>query len=98
MKISVNDVELYTLSDTQKKVLEDEIATEMLDQDLKRRLQWVLTHKYEQTFEALKFEWIPKLEANGIESIPLDDDAFASLVFAQPNYKNRSTRDAEAQQ
>ena len=28
--------------------------------------------------------------------IPTDEDTFAQLVFAQPNYKSRSQREAEA--
>jgi len=95
MKISVNDVELYTLSDTQKQVIENEIPSEILQQDLERRLQWVLIHKYERCFDRLKKEWDSKLEANGETTIPLDKDAYATLVFDQPNYKNRSKRDAE---
>jgi len=98
MKISVNDVELFTLSDTQKNVLKNEIATEIFDADMKRRVQYILTHKYEQCFKKLKNEWDIKLPANGVETIPTDVDAYAELVFEQPNYKDRSTRDAEAAQ
>jgi len=96
MKISVNDVELYTLTDLQKQVIENDIPSEILQEDLERRLQWVLIHKYERCFDRLKKEWDSKLEANGETSIPLDKDAYAALVFDQPNYKNRSARDAES--
>ena len=95
MKISVNDQELYTLSDTQKQVIMNEIPEDIFDADMKRRLQWVLTHKYEQCFKALKAEWDTKLPANGITMVPTDPDAYAQLVFAHPKYKNRSARDAE---
>lgn len=97
MKISVDDIELYSLSVTQKKVIENDIPTEIFDGDMKRRLEWVLTHKYEQCFKRLKDEWEPKLKTLGVSSIPLDNDAFAELVFARAEYKNRSTRDAEAE-
>ena len=96
MKISVNDVELYTLTDLQKQVIENDIPSEILQEDLERRLNWVLMHKYERCFDRLKKEWDSKLEANGETSIPLDKDAYATLVFAQPNYRDRSTRDAES--
>ena len=95
MKISVNDVELYTLTDLQKQVIENDIPSEILQEDLERRLQWVLIHKYERCFDRLKKEWDSKLEANGETSIPLDKDAYATLVFDQPNYKDRSARDAK---
>lgn len=93
MKISVNDEHLFTLSDTQKQVIKDKIPADIFDADMKRRLQWVLTHKYEECFKALKAEWDPKLAANGVTMIPTDPDAYAQLVFAQPNYKDRAARE-----
>lgn len=96
MKVSVNDQPLFTLSDIQKKVIQNEIPLEIFDADMNRRLQWVLMHKYEECFKALKSEWDPKLKANGISMIPTDEDAYAELVFAQPNYKNRSMRDSSS--
>jgi hypothetical protein len=94
MKVSVNDQELFTLSDTQKQVIKHEIPSEIFDADMNRRLQWILMHKYEECFKTLKAEWDPKLAANGVQMIPTDPDAYAQLVFAQPNYKDRSTREA----
>lgn len=95
MKISVDDIELYTLTETQKNVIKDYLPTEIFDADLKRRLQWVLMHLYECSYVDLKAIWEPKLAARGVQSIPTDKDAFAQLVFSQPDYKNRSQRDAE---
>jgi hypothetical protein len=95
MKISVDDQELYTLSETQKKVIKNDIHSDIFDEDMKRRLHWVLNHKYERCHERLKAEWEPKLIENGVQSIPLDKEAFAELVFSQPNYKNRSERENE---
>ncbi len=96
MKISVNDVELFTLSDTQKQVISNDINVDMLESDLQRRLQYILMHKYEQCFKRLKEEWDIKLVTNGVESVPTDPDAYAALVFSQPNYKDRNARDLEA--
>lgn len=95
MKISVNDQELFTLSETQKKVIKNDIPSDVFDEDMNRRVQWVLMHKYENCFKRLKQEWDSKLAANGVSMIPTDPDAYAQLVFAQPNYKDRSARDAE---
>ncbi len=94
MKISVNDEHLFTISEVQKAVIANDIQEEILEEDLKRRVAYVITHKYEQCFERLKKEWEPKLAALGVESIPTNKDAFAQLVFSQPSYKNRSQRDA----
>ena len=96
MKISVNDVELFTLTDIQKNVIKNDISSEIFDADMARRLQYILTHKYERCFDRLKKEWEPKLVANGVESIPTDKDALAQLIFSQPNYRNRSAREEEA--
>lgn len=93
MKISVDDVELFTLSDIQKNVIQNDITTEEFDADMKRRLQYVLVHKYERCFERMKKEWEPKLIENGVTMIPTDKNAFAQLVFSQTNYQNRSQRE-----
>lgn len=96
MKIDVDGVEVLTLSDTQKNVIKNEIPTAIFDADMKRRVDYILTHKYEQCFKRLKAEWDVKLEALGVQSIPTNKDEYAVLVFAQDSYKDRSTRDAEA--
>lgn len=95
MKISVNDVELFTLTEIQKQVIQNEVQAEIFEDDMKRRLQWVLMHKYEECFKSLKAEWDSKLASNGVSLIPTDPESYAALVFEQPNYKNRSQRDAE---
>ena len=94
MKISVDNQELFTLSETQKKVIKNDILEEIFDDDMKRRLQHILTHKYEECFKRLRNEWEPKLRFAGVEMIPTDPDAFAELVFARPDYKNRSQRES----
>jgi hypothetical protein len=95
MKISVDDQELFRLSSTQKKVIQNDIQSEIFDEDMKRRLHHVLMHKYEQCFERLKKEWEPKLKSYGVEMFPSNEDAFAEMVFARPEYKNRSQRESE---
>ena len=97
MKISVDDKELYTLSETKKNVIKNDINADDFDADMKRRLDWVLNHKYEQCFKRLKNEWDMKLPALGVETIPTDPDAYAELVFARPEYKDRKARDLEAE-
>jgi len=93
MKISVNDKELYTLTDIQKQVIQNDVPLDIFEEDMKRRLQWVLMHKYEVCFKDLKEIWDQKLIANGVSMVPTDPDEYAKLVFSQPNYKNRSARE-----
>ena len=93
MKISVDDQELFSLSETQKKVIMNDIPEEIFENDMKRRLHYILTHKYEECFKRLKNEWEPKLKDAGIEMIPTNPETFAELVFSRPEYKNRSQRE-----
>jgi len=95
MKISVNNEHLFELTETQKKVICNDIPKTILEDDLKRRLQWILMHKYERCFARLKAEWEPKLAAR-MDSVPTNPDAFAQLVFSQPDYKCRHAREEEA--
>ena len=95
MKISVNDSEVFTLSETQKKVIKNEIADDIFESDMKRRLRYILEHKYKQCFARLKQEWEPKLKANGVTMVPTDDAELAELIFNQPDYKNATQRQLE---
>jgi len=94
MKVSVNGVDLFELSETQKKVICDHVATEIFDEDMKRRLQWVIGHLYEQSFLELRKRWEPIISTR-VPNVPSNWDDYAKLVFAQPEYKDRSVRAAE---
>lgn len=94
MKIAVDGVDLFELNETQKKVLKNDIHEDEFEADMKRRLQYILMHKYERCFERLKKEWEPKLKDLGVKSIPLDNDEFAELVFAQASYKDKKSRES----
>ncbi len=101
MKISVNDKEIFTLSENQKKVIQNDIPSEIFEEDMKRRLKWVLLEeKYSKCFERLVKEWCTidesgtsKLAKLGVSSIPTNPDSLAELIFSQPSYKNRSQRE-----
>lgn len=95
MKISVDNQELFTLSETQKNVIKNDIHSDIFDEDMKRRLNYILMHKYNRCFERLKKEWDQKLKDNGVQMIPVDEEQYAQLVFSQPNYKNRKMREEE---
>jgi hypothetical protein len=97
MKIKVDNEEILELSETQKKVIKNDIHEDEFDADMKRRVAWVLTHKYEQCFDRLKKEWEPKLTSKGAAMLPTDRDAFAQLVFSQPEYKGRKEKEMTEQ-
>lgn len=97
MKISVDDQELFSLSETQKAVIKSEIPHDEFDSDMKRRIQWVLTHKYERCLERLKKEWEPALKER-YAMVPSGDDAIAQLICSQFDYKCGYTKRIEAEQ
>lgn len=95
MKVQVDGVDVFELSETQKKVLRSEIADDIFDADMKRRLHWVLMHKYENTFARFRRDWEAILIAEGATSLPTDKDEFANLVFANKNYKSRQQKEQD---
>lgn len=92
MKIKVDEEEIFELIPIRKQVICYDIMEDEVDEDLKRRVKYIISHKYERCMDRLKKEWIPKLQAKGEKSIPLDDDELAAFIFNQPDYKNRSAR------
>jgi len=94
MKISVDGKEIFVLSDVQKKVLANDINSDILFDDICRRLKWVIMHKYEQSFKRLKNEWDQKLPDNDVYMVPTDKDQYALLVFSQYNYTDAKSRSA----
>jgi hypothetical protein len=92
MEIKVNDKIVLTLTDTQIKVLCDQIFTENITEDIERRVAWSIQHAYEETFARLKAEWDIKLHQLGFDLIPTDKDKYAQLIFSQPSYKTLSER------
>jgi hypothetical protein len=96
MKISIDDQEIFTLTETQKRVIQNDIPSEIFEEDMKRRLKWVLfDEKYARCMQRLRKEWEPVFKAEGAISLPTSDDEFAELVFTHQDYKDRSTRNAE---
>lgn len=94
MKINVDGKEIFSLSETQKKVIKNDIHEDKFDSDMQERLKWVLKHKYERCFERLKTEWSSKLQQR-YKSVPTDPDELADLIFSQPDYKSRKQRESQ---
>lgn len=94
MKIKIDDNIVYELSETMKNVIKNDIECEIFEEDMKRRVHWVLSHKYEQCMKRLRQEWEQKLKER-YDSIPTSDDALAELIFSQVDYKNKSKRNIE---
>ena len=95
MKFLVDDVEVFSLTETQKKIIANDINVDKVDDDIKGRVKYIVKHKCDQCFARLKKEWEPKLKESGVKSIPLDEDEFAQLVFQQSDYQDRKKREEE---
>lgn len=94
MKIQVNGKTVHELNETQKKVIKNDINSDIFESDMERRAKWVIEHKYERCMARLKEEWEPKLR-NRVSSIPTNLDELAELIFSQKDYKSKSERDYE---
>jgi len=95
MKFKIDDKEVFDLNETKKKVICNDISSGEIDEDLERRVKYIVEHKYERCMKRLKEEWEPKLKEAGVKSIPLDDDELAELIFGQDTYKDKKTRAEE---
>ena len=74
MKVKVNEDEILELNEVQKKVICNDINEDEFEADIKRRLQYILMHKYEQCFKRLKSEWDQKLQGR-VDAVPINPDA-----------------------
>jgi len=96
MKISVDGLDLFELKEWEKKVILNDIPSALFEDDMKRRLEYILKHKCERCYARLEAEWLPKLRADPkVTSIPADKEAFVAFVTARPDYKDRSARDLQ---
>lgn len=93
MKIEVNDEAVYVLSPVQERIICHDINADEFDEDVRRRVAYIVQHKLEQCLKRMRAEWEPKLKARGVEAIPTNDEAFAQLVFSQEDYADRRKRE-----
>lgn len=95
MKIQIDGKTVLELSETKKKVIKCDIPDEIFQEDMERRVNYIIQHKYEQCFKRMKEEWDQKLKGR-VDSVPTDPDKYAELIFSQPEYRSRSQREQEA--
>lgn len=94
MKIKINEEVVYELDSLKKKIICNDIMEDIFDEDMKRRVRWVIEQKVEGCMRRLKEEWMPKLQKR-MDLIPSKDEKIAQLIFSQPDYKCRKTRELE---
>ena len=91
MKISVDGVELLTLTETQKKVFQHTMHKETYEASLKGLIRHVVENKFNRCFMRLENEWGPELLKER-DSLPLNKERYAEEIFKHPKYKNRSAK------
>lgn len=95
MKIYIDDLELFEITNTDRLLLEHDIIN--VDDEIKRRLEYIIKHKVDQCYSRLKSEWDKKFESDvNVASIPTKRDNYVALVVSHHDYKNRAQRDAES--
>jgi len=90
--VKVNDEVLFELTDLQKKVIMNDIPTEIFEDDIKRRLKDAIMHRYKKSLARLKRDWEPILSER-VAEMPLDPEAFVALIKSQPDYKDKYNRE-----
>jgi hypothetical protein len=94
MQIKVDNDTVYEVDDFKKKVICNDIMEDAFDEDIRRRVRYIIEHKFERCLDRLKDEWIPKLKGR-VTHIPTDDAQLALLIFAQEDYKDRKLREED---
>jgi len=92
MEIKIDDQVIVKFNETQMKIFKHDISEDILYEDLARRIAYILSEKYKEIVKRLRKEWEQKFKAQGIDSIPLDDEKFCELVFANNQYQDKKTR------
>jgi len=82
------------LNETDINLLRSEIKDDVLYEDIKRRLEWVIKHKIDVIEQDLKKYWLQKMMDDPfVSSIPADRTQFFDLVFKHPEFKFASQKD-----
>ena len=96
MKIILDNEDVMDLEIWEQNVIKNDIPSDVFKEDIKRRIKWVITHKFDQCFNRLEQEWLPKLrEDPRIESIPSNKQGFCEMIFSRADYKDKKTRDQD---
>ena len=82
-----------TINDTDQKIMKNDLL------DLDTWVQDAVIGKKNNTWKRFQSEWTKKLmdDESFTDAIPSNKTDFVNLVLARPDYKDRATRDAEAQ-
>ncbi len=94
--IKKDNTEIFQISDVDLKLMADELVD--VEDEINRRIQWVIEHKCEQVYKRFRQQWEGKLKSENVETIPMQKEAFVNLITVRADYKNRAQREAEEAQ
>lgn len=97
MKIKYEDQDIIEISEIDRLVLENDLISEDIEEDMLRRIKYVITHKIKQCEKRLMDEWVPELLNDPtVDTLPADRDMLIRKILNMPNYKNKKQRDASS--
>lgn len=93
MKIKIDNKILKELSDTDVKVLSNDLL------DIGDWILKAIEGKVNKCKKRFIQEWYPRLMKDpNVDNIPANEEDFIELVISRPNYKNRKQRDKESEE
>jgi hypothetical protein len=81
MKITINGKKVCELSEIQKKVIQNDIHTEIFEADMIRRLNWTIEHPCQRCYDRFKKSWYETIKNNGAKSACTEKMALAAEFF-----------------
>jgi hypothetical protein len=95
MKVKIDDEVIFEITDVDFGLISDYVKDPI--PDIKRRLEWVISHLCEVHYKKFHEEWLQKFENDpSILNVPVKREDFCRMVFKHPSYKNRKEREAIA--
>lgn len=94
--VQFNGQNVYSLSPEDLFLLKDEMPAGTVEQDIKRRIAWVIEHKCEERWKQFREYWTSILLREKQE-FPSDKKDFVNLVVSRIDYQDRDARDSEHQ-
>ena len=93
-----NHTKTVTLTETQQKILSDELYNDTDNAGIDTWIQGAMDGKVNNCWKRFRNEWTQRLmdDSSFTDHIPSDQTAFVNLVLARADYKNRKVRDDEA--
>lgn len=96
MKLQVDGKQVLELAEWQKSVIKNDMPEEIFQEDMERRVRWIIQEKFDRCWERFEKEWIERLRNDpSVKNIPLDRQEFTTLVLSRSDYKSRSERERE---